>query len=64
MQNSMDQSLPIRVVRGHKNVDSYSGKIYSYDGIYKVVYIFLWIFFLVFGGYLTKAAWDQKNCQL
>lgn len=37
LKNSMDQSLPIRVVRGHKNVDSYSGKIYSYDGIYKVV---------------------------
>ncbi|KAL2903718.1 Histone-lysine N-methyltransferase H3 lysine-9 specific SUVH4 [Bienertia sinuspersici] len=37
LKNSMDQSVPIRVVRGHKNTDSYSGKIYSFDGLYKVV---------------------------
>ncbi|XP_021722991.1 histone-lysine N-methyltransferase, H3 lysine-9 specific SUVH4-like [Chenopodium quinoa] len=37
LKNSMDQSVPIRVVRGRKNAGSYSGKIYSYDGLYKVV---------------------------
>lgn len=37
LKNNMDQSVPIRVIRGHKNADSYSGKIYSYDGLYKVV---------------------------
>ncbi|CAO2829657.1 unnamed protein product [Amaranthus hypochondriacus] len=36
LKNSMDQSVPIRVIRGHRNIHSYSGKIYSYGGLYKV----------------------------
>lgn len=37
MKNSMDQSVPVRVIRGHRSTNSYSGKIYTYDGLYKVV---------------------------
>ncbi|GFQ00795.1 histone-lysine n-methyltransferase h3 lysine-9 specific suvh4 [Phtheirospermum japonicum] len=36
-QNCMEQSLPVRVVRGHKCTNSYVGKVYTYDGLYKVV---------------------------
>jgi len=36
LQNSMDQSVPVRVVRGHRSASSYSGKVYTYDGLYKV----------------------------
>ena len=36
LQNSMEQSVPVRVVRGHISASSYSGKIYTYDGLYKV----------------------------
>ena len=32
----MDQDLPIRVIRGHKCAGSYTHKIYTYDGLYKV----------------------------
>ncbi|PON54801.1 histone H3-K9 methyltransferase [Parasponia andersonii] len=37
LKNNMEQSLPIRVVRGHKCLASYSSKVYAYDGLYKVV---------------------------
>lgn len=30
------QDTPVRVVRGHKSADSYVGKVYTYDGLYKV----------------------------
>ncbi|KAJ8432290.1 hypothetical protein Cgig2_028552 [Carnegiea gigantea] len=36
MKNSMEQSVPVRVVRGHISASSYSGKIYTYDGLYKI----------------------------
>lgn len=32
----MVQDLPIRVIRGHKCAGSYTHKIYTYDGLYKV----------------------------
>lgn len=32
----MEQSIPVRVVRGHKCPASYSKKVYTYDGLYKV----------------------------
>ncbi|KAL0331805.1 UNVERIFIED_CONTAM: Histone-lysine N-methyltransferase, H3 lysine-9 specific SUVH4 [Sesamum calycinum] len=35
--NCMEQSVPVRVVRGHKCQNSYVGKVYTYDGLYKVV---------------------------
>ena len=47
MQNSMDQSVPIRVIRGHRNIHSYSGKIYSYGGLYKVSFKFIHVSVLV-----------------
>lgn len=37
LKNSHDQNLPVRVVRGHKCKNSYVGKVYTYDGLYKVV---------------------------
>lgn len=36
LQNSMEASLPVRVVRGHGSASSYCGKVYTYDGLYKV----------------------------
>ncbi|KAL0004718.1 hypothetical protein SO802_012279 [Lithocarpus litseifolius] len=36
LKNNMDQDLPIRVIRGHKCAGSYTRKIYTYDGLYKV----------------------------
>ncbi|CAA0833843.1 Histone-lysine N-methyltransferase- H3 lysine-9 specific SUVH4 [Striga hermonthica] len=37
LKNCMEQSVPVRVVRGHKCSNSYVGKVYTYDGLYKVV---------------------------
>ncbi|KAH7839111.1 hypothetical protein Vadar_033364 [Vaccinium darrowii] len=37
LKNNMEQSIPVRVVRGHKSKHGYGGKIYTYDGLYKVV---------------------------
>ncbi|KAL3640020.1 hypothetical protein CASFOL_014988 [Castilleja foliolosa] len=37
LKHCMEQSLPVRVVRGHKCPNSYVGKVYTYDGLYKVV---------------------------
>ncbi|KAG1363553.1 putative histone-lysine N-methyltransferase, H3 lysine-9 specific SUVH4 [Cocos nucifera] len=34
--NSMEAGLPVRVVRGHESASSYCGKVYTYDGLYKV----------------------------
>ncbi|CAI9101031.1 OLC1v1038256C1 [Oldenlandia corymbosa var. corymbosa] len=36
LKNSKDQEVPVRVVRGHKCSNSYVGKVYTYDGLYKV----------------------------
>ncbi|KAM3705888.1 hypothetical protein ACB098_03G110900 [Castanea mollissima] len=36
LKNNMVQDLPIRVIRGHKCAGSYTHKIYTYDGLYKV----------------------------
>ncbi|KAL6560287.1 hypothetical protein OROHE_006294 [Orobanche hederae] len=35
--NCMEQSVPVRVVRGHKCDNSYVRKVYTYDGLYMVV---------------------------
>jgi hypothetical protein len=35
-QHSMEFQTPVRVVRGHANKLSYTGKLYTYDGIYQV----------------------------
>ncbi|KAL5150344.1 Histone-lysine N-methyltransferase, H3 lysine-9 specific SUVH4 [Glycine soja] len=37
LKNCVEQCVPIRVIRGHKSSSSYSGKIYTYDGLYNVV---------------------------
>ncbi|KAL3526246.1 hypothetical protein ACH5RR_010902 [Cinchona calisaya] len=37
LKNCMEQAVPVRVVRGHKCTNSYVGKVYTYDGLYKVV---------------------------
>jgi hypothetical protein len=34
-QHSMEFQTPVRVVRGHANKLSYTGKLYTYDGIYQ-----------------------------
>ncbi|XP_026660713.2 histone-lysine N-methyltransferase, H3 lysine-9 specific SUVH4-like isoform X2 [Phoenix dactylifera] len=36
LKNSMEAGLPVRVVRGHESASSYCGKVYTYDGLYKV----------------------------
>ncbi|XVF13830.1 hypothetical protein REPUB_Repub09cG0002100 [Reevesia pubescens] len=35
--NCVDLGVPVRVIRGHESASSYSGKVYTYDGLYKVV---------------------------
>ncbi|KAL5727072.1 [histone H3]-lysine(4) N-trimethyltransferase [Ranunculus cassubicifolius] len=37
LKNNMEQNVPVRVIRGHKCASSYSGKVYSYDGLYNVI---------------------------
>uniref|UniRef100_A0A165XHG0 Histone-lysine N-methyltransferase n=1 Tax=Daucus carota subsp. sativus TaxID=79200 RepID=A0A165XHG0_DAUCS len=37
LKNSMDQKVPVRVIRGHESKISYVGKVYTYDGLYEVV---------------------------
>ncbi|KAF6984513.1 hypothetical protein CFC21_002509 [Triticum aestivum] len=37
LKNSKDNGNPIRVIRGHIEKNSYTGKVYTYDGLYKVV---------------------------
>ncbi|CAN6373504.1 unnamed protein product [Urochloa humidicola] len=37
LKNSKDNGNPVRVIRGHVNESSYTNKVYTYDGLYKVV---------------------------
>ncbi|GMN49368.1 hypothetical protein TIFTF001_018536 [Ficus carica] len=37
LKNNMNQLLPIRVIRGNKCPNSITGRVYTYDGLYKVV---------------------------
>ncbi|XP_050224830.1 histone-lysine N-methyltransferase, H3 lysine-9 specific SUVH4-like [Mercurialis annua] len=37
LKNCVEQNVPVRVIRGHESASSYSGKVYTYDGLYKVV---------------------------
>ncbi|KAF9616431.1 hypothetical protein IFM89_029685 [Coptis chinensis] len=37
LKNNIDQSMPVRVIRGHPYASSFTGKIYTYDGLYDVV---------------------------
>ncbi|KAG6787329.1 hypothetical protein POTOM_008968 [Populus tomentosa] len=36
-ENCVEQCVPVRVVRGHECASSYCGRVYTYDGLYKVV---------------------------
>ncbi|XP_042498175.1 E3 ubiquitin-protein ligase UHRF1-like isoform X1 [Macadamia integrifolia] len=35
LKNSLEQCVPVRVIRGHESTSSYCGKVYTYDGLYK-----------------------------
>ncbi|KAI9178191.1 hypothetical protein LWI28_023703 [Acer negundo] len=37
LKNCVEQSVPVRVIRGHKSSSSYTKKVYTYDGLYKVI---------------------------
>ncbi|KAJ7555956.1 hypothetical protein O6H91_05G062600 [Diphasiastrum complanatum] len=37
LKNSIEQGNFVRVIRGHRSSNSYSGKVYTYDGLYKVI---------------------------
>ncbi|XP_074275161.1 histone-lysine N-methyltransferase, H3 lysine-9 specific SUVH4-like isoform X2 [Silene latifolia] len=37
LKNSMLAKLPVRVIRGHNSKSSYVGRVYTYDGLYRVV---------------------------
>ncbi|KAF3791086.1 Histone-lysine N-methyltransferase H3 lysine-9 specific [Nymphaea thermarum] len=37
LKHNMEQNIPVRVTRGHESANSYCGKVYTYDGLYKVV---------------------------
>lgn len=36
LQNSMNHKTPVRVIRGHVDKLSYTGKVYTFDGLYEV----------------------------
>lgn len=66
MQNCMEQAVPVRVVRGHKCTNSYVGKVYTYDGLYKVFFLgFFTINYcqisLHYGPKLSHAALGDTN---
>ncbi|KAG4946634.1 hypothetical protein JHK87_042641 [Glycine soja] len=35
--NCAEQCVPVRVIRGHESSSNYTGKVYTYDGLYKVI---------------------------
>ncbi|XP_059434558.1 histone-lysine N-methyltransferase, H3 lysine-9 specific SUVH4-like [Corylus avellana] len=35
LKNCVEQHVPVRVIRGHESKSSYTGKVYTYDGLYK-----------------------------
>ncbi|WVZ05248.1 hypothetical protein V8G54_018594 [Vigna mungo] len=37
LKNCVEQCVPVRVIRGHDSSSSYSGKVYTYDGLYKPI---------------------------
>lgn len=37
--------MPVRVIRGHQSRTSYVGKVYTYDGLYKVNLIVVFHFY-------------------
>ncbi|XP_020218226.1 histone-lysine N-methyltransferase, H3 lysine-9 specific SUVH4 [Cajanus cajan] len=37
LKNCAEQCVPVRVIRGHGSSSSYTKKVYTYDGLYKVV---------------------------
>ncbi|XP_022928431.1 histone-lysine N-methyltransferase, H3 lysine-9 specific SUVH4-like isoform X2 [Cucurbita moschata] len=37
LKNCIEQAVPVRVLRGHESASSYCGKLYTYDGLYKVI---------------------------
>ncbi|KAH9329211.1 hypothetical protein KI387_001319 [Taxus chinensis] len=37
LKNCISQKTPVRVIRGHDSKNSYTGKVYTYDGLYQVV---------------------------
>lgn len=37
LKNNSETGVPVRVIRGHGSKSSYCGKVYTYDGLYKVV---------------------------
>ncbi|KAJ4813760.1 hypothetical protein LUZ62_026326 [Rhynchospora pubera] len=37
LKNNFETKVPVRVIRGHKAQNSYTGKIYTYDGLYMVI---------------------------
>lgn len=37
LKNNAETGVPVRVVRGHESKSSYCGRVYTYDGLYKVV---------------------------
>ena len=37
LKNTRDNDNPVRVIRGHLSKNSYTKKVYTYDGLYKVV---------------------------
>ncbi|XP_073000412.1 histone-lysine N-methyltransferase, H3 lysine-9 specific SUVH4 isoform X1 [Typha latifolia] len=36
LKNSKENYVPVRVIRGHVSPSSYCGRVYTYDGLYKV----------------------------
>ncbi|XP_042436530.1 histone-lysine N-methyltransferase, H3 lysine-9 specific SUVH4-like isoform X4 [Zingiber officinale] len=38
LKNNFESGLSVRVVRGHESRNSYCGKVYTYDGLYKVFF--------------------------
>ncbi|XP_010551947.1 PREDICTED: histone-lysine N-methyltransferase, H3 lysine-9 specific SUVH4 isoform X2 [Tarenaya hassleriana] len=37
LKNCIEHNVPVRVIRGHQCTNSYTRRVYTYDGLYKVV---------------------------
>lgn len=61
----MVQDLPIRVIRGHKCAGSYTHKIYTYDGLYKVEHTYEFnVFFFIKELYKYFEIHEIDLCEL
>nr|CAN81036.1 hypothetical protein VITISV_011009 [Vitis vinifera] len=61
LKNCMEQCVPVRVIRGHKSANSYVGKVYTYDGLYKLGFSFSGSFSFILAEKLKALKTNLKS---